>query len=234
MHGRNKGLYMHLKDIKSTLENTRLTYLSSSALKSRENLKVKSVRLQTPRQPPTLTSLPWLLPHFEEGSLIELQDGRLQRVENLQTEDFLLGALACPDVRLSCCTVQRICTLEPPPYVCRLLLLLHEPHSQELVDVYMEYPFFVWDRGWSSCCPQRTARLCGLQCRQLSVGDVCLALTPVSAPCLLDSASLEPEIPSGGTDRCEKTLLPPGLQTSPTGESRRPEEGRKRHSSAPN
>lgn len=42
----------------------------------------------------------------------------------------------------------------------------------------MEYPFFVQDRGWSSCCPQRTTQLYGLPCRQLTEGDVCLALTP--------------------------------------------------------
>lgn len=42
----------------------------------------------------------------------------------------------------------------------------------------VEYPFFVQDRGWSSCCPQRTSQLYGLPCRQLMEGDVCLALTP--------------------------------------------------------
>lgn len=42
----------------------------------------------------------------------------------------------------------------------------------------MEYPFFVQDRGWSSCCPQRTTQLYSLPCRQLTEGDVCLALTP--------------------------------------------------------
>lgn len=42
----------------------------------------------------------------------------------------------------------------------------------------MEYPFFVQDRGWSSCSPQKTMQLYGLPCRQLTEGDVCLALTP--------------------------------------------------------
>lgn len=160
-----------------------------------------------------LNRLPWLLPHFLAGSLIELRDGRLRRVEHLQTEDFLLGALACPDLRLSCCTVQSI-ALSTSSAVSRLLILLHDQQSQvnscltlyfyhlccsfeylhlshlllncarlqELVDVYVEYPFFVQDHGWSSCSPQRTARLCGLQCRQLCVGDICLALTPLSTP----------------------------------------------------
>lgn len=73
--------------------------------------------------------LPWLLPHFLAGSLIELRDGRLRRVEHLQTEDFLLGALACPDLRLSCCTVQSI-TLSASSSISRLLILLHDQQSQ--------------------------------------------------------------------------------------------------------
>lgn len=42
----------------------------------------------------------------------------------------------------------------------------------------MGFPFFVYGRGWASCSPQMTARLCGLGCLQLGVGDVCLALSP--------------------------------------------------------
>ncbi|XP_030231845.1 uncharacterized protein LOC115557856 [Gadus morhua] len=136
--------------------------------------------------PPSPEPFPWLLPHFAAGSLIELRDGRLKRVEDLQTEDFLLGSLARRGLQLSCCTVQSITSSSSssssssPPALSRLLILLHDQNSQELVDVYMEYPFFVRGRGWSSCCPERTARLCGLSCGQLSVGDVCLALTPAS------------------------------------------------------
>ncbi|CAL8339523.1 unnamed protein product [Lota lota] len=140
--------------------------------------------------PPSPEPFPWLLPHFAAGSLIELRDGRLKRVEDLRTEDFLLGSVAQRGLQLSCCTVQSITSSSSssssssscPPALSRLLILLHEQNSQELVDVYVEYPFFVRGRGWSSCCPERTARLCGLSCGQLSVGDVCLALTPLPPP----------------------------------------------------
>lgn len=71
---------------------------------------------------------PWLLPHFVAGSLIELRDGRLRRVEHLQTEDFLLGSQACPDLRLSCCTVQSISPSASS--ISRLLILLHDQQSQ--------------------------------------------------------------------------------------------------------
>lgn len=73
---------------------------------------------------------PWLLPHFLAGSLIELRDGQLRKVEHLQTEDFLLGSLALPDLRLSCCTVQSIAAAPASSSVSRLLVLLHDQQSQ--------------------------------------------------------------------------------------------------------
>lgn len=103
--------------------------------------------------------------------------------------------------------------------LCDLLL-------QELVDVYVEYPFFVRGCGWSSCSPQRTARLCGLQCRQLSVGDVCLALTPVAAPRLPS----QPEEGSRKSAQEQEPPVDPGLE-QPIGRQKRTT--RRRHQSAP-
>jgi len=45
------------------------------------------------------------------------------------------------------------------------------------VEVLVEYPFFVFGQGWSSCCPDRTTQLLELPCTKLSVGDVCISLT---------------------------------------------------------
>lgn len=53
-------------------------------------------------------SPPALLPHFTKGSLIELASGRLKRVEELRTEDFLRSADTSPEFHLSTCTVQLI------------------------------------------------------------------------------------------------------------------------------
>lgn len=72
---------------------------------------------------------PWLLPHFAAGSLIELRNGRLRRVEDLQMEDFLISAEACPELHLSCCTVQNI-SPSASPSLSRLLILLHDKCSQ--------------------------------------------------------------------------------------------------------
>ncbi|KAJ7999011.1 hypothetical protein DPEC_G00210960 [Dallia pectoralis] len=163
------------------------------------------------RSSPSPDQLPWLLPHFAAGSLIELRDGRLRKVEDLQTEDFLIGAEACPELRLSSCTVQSI-SPSTTPSLSRLLMLLQEERSQECLDVYVEYPFFVRGRGWSSCCPQRTARLCGLRCHQLSVGDVCLALIPTSPSTPIPPQPRGQGTPVGGEDGIPKPPLMSSLK----------------------
>nr|XP_020448309.1 uncharacterized protein LOC109955967 isoform X2 [Monopterus albus] len=111
--------------------------------------------------------------------------------------------------------------------------------GKELVDVYVEYPFFVRGQGWSSCNPQRTARLCGLQCRQLSVGDVCLALTPISAPQPPSSATPEPKSSlwksRGGHESLEvpHPQPPAGPQWPALEQKREATAVRRRHYSAP-
>lgn len=112
--------------------------------------------------------------------------------------------------------------------VCLLLL-------QELVDVYVEYPFFVRGQGWSSCSPQRTARLCGLQCRQLSVGDVCLALTPVSAPSATPEPETSPKKSEGacGSPKASQIQVSTGPKRPAGGQKKEAEAVRRRHYSAP-
>lgn len=105
---------------------------------------LSSLRDDTPAvssSPPN--PFPWLLPHFVAGSLIELRDGRLRKVEHLQTEDFLLGSLALPDLRLSCCTVQSITAAPASSAVSRLLILLHDQQSQVMRDGD-RLDFFMW------------------------------------------------------------------------------------------
>ncbi|TDH14550.1 hypothetical protein EPR50_G00043600 [Perca flavescens] len=218
-------------------DNSSNTYTSMKEDASRSPALPSSEQASSSSSSPN--HFPWLLPHFMAGSLIELRDGRLRSVEHLQTEDFLLGSLACPDLRLSCCTVQSISPSASSASISRLLILLHDQPSQELVDVYVEYPFFVRGRGWSSCSPQRTARLCGLHCRQLSVGDVCLALTPISAPQPPASATLEPKTsPSKSEGGCEsleapQPQIPLGPERQAGGQKKEAEVVRRRHYSAP-
>ncbi|KAG9332554.1 hypothetical protein JZ751_014652 [Albula glossodonta] len=150
--------------------------------------------------PPASQPPPVLLPHFAKGSVIELSSGRLKLVEELQTEDFMLCADTSPEFHLSSCTVLLI-SPSPAPGFSHLQVLLTDRNTQELLKVLVEYPFFVRDRGWSSCCPQRTAQLYGLRCRQLSVGDVCLVLTPSPSPSGAQSPAAPPRNHTRGGER---------------------------------
>ncbi|KAJ8360843.1 hypothetical protein SKAU_G00173680 [Synaphobranchus kaupii] len=135
--------------------------------------------IHTPKPSPLTPRPPTVLPYFRKGSLIELSGGRLKRVEELQTDDFLLCPDPSPDIHLSSCTILMI-SPSPDPAFSRLQVLLPDHSTQELLEVLVEYPFFIRDRGWSSCCPRRTAQLYELCCHQLRVGDVCLALTALA------------------------------------------------------
>lgn len=67
----------------------------------------------------------------------------------------------------------------------------------------MEHPFFVFNRGWSSCNPSKTLDQYGLLCLQLSIGDTCISLThrypdsPVAPSS--DRPPIDDEFPSSPT-----------------------------------
>ncbi|XP_052449467.1 ataxin-1 [Carassius gibelio] len=167
--------------------------------------------LTGPNPPPSA-----VLPHFAKGSLIELAGGHLKRVEELKTEDFVQSADTLPEFHLSTCTILLI-SPGPTYGFNHLQVLLTDRNTQELLTVLAEYPFFVQDRGWSSCSPQRSAQLYGLQCRQLSTGDVCLALTPTPASPHSDSQVQRPHIHS--EDMVERMPHAPAPSSPPAGQS---------------
>ncbi|XP_068452919.1 ataxin-1 [Clinocottus analis] len=159
--------------------------------------------------PPALhPSPPALLPHFTKGSLIELAGGRLKRVEELRTEDFLRSADTSPEFHLSTCTVLLISPGSAQGF-SHLQVHLTDRNTQELLKVLVEYPFFVQDQGWSSCCPQRTTQLYGLPCRQLMEGDVCLALTPTPTPMPAPAPPPTHRTHPRSSSRAHRTQLPP-------------------------
>ncbi|KAM8830282.1 uncharacterized protein ACB058_018623 isoform 1-T2 [Synchiropus picturatus] len=151
--------------------------------RERERGKEKNLKqYKDHSSPPALDlSPPALLPNFTKGSLIELASGRLKRVEELKTEDFLRSADTSPEFHLSTCTVLLISASSAQGF-SHLQVHLTDRNTQELLKVLVEYPFFVQHKGWSSCSPQRTSQLYGLPCRQLAEGDVCLVLTPTPNP----------------------------------------------------
>ncbi|XP_076826523.1 ataxin-1 [Brachyhypopomus gauderio] len=117
-----------------------------------------------------------LPPYFMKGSIIQLADGELKRVEDLRAEDFLQSADLSGELKIDSSTVERIDSSRTPDAVV-IQFSVGERKAQVCVEVLEEYPFFVFGQGWSSCCPDRTTQLLALSCAKLSVGDVCISLT---------------------------------------------------------
>ncbi|KAM6968068.1 ataxin-1-like [Aplochiton taeniatus] len=121
-------------------------------------------------------STPALPPFFMRGSIIQLADGELKRVEDLRTEDFIQSAEISSELKIDSSTVERIDCGQSPNAVL-IQFAVGELKAQVCVEVLLEYPFFVFGQGWSSCCPDRTTQLFELSCAKLCVGDVCVSLT---------------------------------------------------------
>ncbi|XP_070703091.1 ataxin-1a [Pempheris klunzingeri] len=128
--------------------------------------------------PPSNTVVPPSLPpYFIKGSIIQLADGELKRVEDLKTEDFIQSAEISSELKIDSSTVERIEGSHTSPNFAVVQFSVGEHRAQVSVEVLLEYPFFVFGQGWSSCCPDRTTQLLELPCTKLSVGDVCISLT---------------------------------------------------------
>ncbi|XP_058474837.1 ataxin-1a [Solea solea] len=130
-----------------------------------------------PPPPSSTAAPPSLPPYFIKGSIIQLADGELKRVEDLKTEDFIQSAEISNDLKIDSSTVERIEGCHTSPNVAVVQFSVGEHRAQVSVEVLVEYPFFVFGQGWSSCCPDRTTQLLELPCTKLSVGDVCISLT---------------------------------------------------------
>ncbi|RZF42419.1 hypothetical protein LSTR_LSTR011557 [Laodelphax striatellus] len=114
---------------------------------------------------------------FSRGSLIQLANGELRRVEDMRTEDFVSSAERSAALRLDPSTVIRI-KEEPAKEVNLITLSYGEHRTQVEIESAAEHPYFVFNRGWASCDPDKTLTTYGLKCHRLQVGDVCISLSP--------------------------------------------------------
>ncbi|XP_035475907.2 ataxin-1a [Scophthalmus maximus] len=135
------------------------------------------VASSAPPPPSSAAVPPSLPPYFIKGSIIQLADGELKRVEDLKTEDFIQSAEISSELKIDSSTVERIEGSHTSPNVAVVQFSVGEHRAQVSVEVMVEYPFFVFGQGWSSCCPDRTTQLLELPCTKLSVGDVCISLS---------------------------------------------------------
>lgn len=73
--------------------------------------------VQLPPQPAPACPTASLPPYFMRGSIIQLADGELKRVEDLKTEDFIQSAEVSGDLKIDSSTVERIDCSQTPDVV---------------------------------------------------------------------------------------------------------------------
>jgi len=132
-----------------------------------------------PRSTPSNISANNQPPYFRAGSMIQLADGNVKRVEHLQTEDFVSSAASCPDLSLEEATVTRLEKTSSSAQVTVTFSLARSPSERVTVIISPDHPFFVTGQGWSSYSPTLTMASFSLNCNQLALGDVCISLRPV-------------------------------------------------------
>ncbi|XP_054165414.1 uncharacterized protein LOC128962984 isoform X3 [Oppia nitens] len=115
--------------------------------------------------------------YFQRGSIIQLGNGDVKRVEDMCTQDFIDSATDSRDLCADCSEVMKI---EEKIKNCSVLLSFSVGRDKVPVTVEapVEHPFFVFHKGWSSYSPERSHHRYGLKCRRLRVGDNCVSLTP--------------------------------------------------------
>ncbi|KAM8870413.1 ataxin-1-like isoform 1-T3 [Spinachia spinachia] len=170
--------------------------------------------------PSSPVSLP---PFFMRGSIIQLADGELKRVEDLKTEDFIQSAEISSELTIDSSTVERIDSGQSPNAVV-IQFSVGELKAQVCVEVLVEYPFFVFGQGWSSCCPDRTTQLFELSCAKLCVGDVCVSLTlrSMRTTSVTDGQFLETKLKTGHfSDSCHTVDATVKISSSPNAAGRK-------------
>jgi len=122
---------------------------------------------------PTTTCYPT---HFQKGSLIQLANGQMKKVEELDTQDFINSAKVNQDVFLDHSTLISI-ENEDKSEQATLTFSVGKDKIEVKVTAPPEHPFFVYGRSWSSISPGASLTRYGLECQQLSIGDICISLT---------------------------------------------------------
>ncbi|XP_025836433.1 pollen-specific leucine-rich repeat extensin-like protein 2 isoform X2 [Agrilus planipennis] len=125
---------------------------------------------------------------FVKGALIQLANGTLRRIEEMQTEDFVQSAEKSAELRLADSTVVKI-EETPSAGTVTIKLSYNQRRAQVEFESAAEHPFFVYGRGWASFAPERTLQVFGLKVHRLQVGDVLISLTPREPSCSSTSFS---------------------------------------------
>lgn len=98
--------------------NEQLKSGTELTMRDEHPLLARSETAETQKQQELALPSSQLLSRFFEGSLIELDGGRLKCVEDLQLEDFECCTASCPELRLTRFTVKRITCSYKPGLMC--------------------------------------------------------------------------------------------------------------------
>lgn len=118
--------------------------------------------------------------HFRKGSLIRLADGKLKAVEDMKTQDFINSTSLSPDLTIDSSTISSIKS-KHDEHLVSITFTVGKCKSKYTIDVPLEHPFFVFNKGWSSCLPSKSEQLFGLVCEKLQEEDICITLTKKSS-----------------------------------------------------
>lgn len=86
---------------------------TGAVVQAQLHLPILSASAGLPATPP-IPSTPSLPPYFTKGSIIQLADGELKRVEDLKTEDFIQSAEISSELKIDSSTVERIDSSHTP------------------------------------------------------------------------------------------------------------------------
>ncbi|CAI2318015.1 unnamed protein product [Caenorhabditis sp. 36 PRJEB53466] len=113
--------------------------------------------------------------HHMRGTLLQIPNGPVKRVEDLSSDDFLKCAGESEDVLVNASIVKSITITSPGSAI--LVFETGLERAQIPLKCQIEHPFFVIGRGWCSCSPPKCGESYGLDCSMLEIGDVCIVLT---------------------------------------------------------
>lgn len=102
----------------SCSNNEQLKSETEVTMRDEHPLLARSEKAETREQQELALPSSQLLSRFFEGSLIELDGGRLKRVEDLQLEDFECCTASCPELSLTRFTVKMITCSHKPGLIC--------------------------------------------------------------------------------------------------------------------
>ncbi|KAI2798839.1 Ataxin 1 [Blomia tropicalis] len=113
--------------------------------------------------------------YFRRGSTIKLGNGLLKNVEELSTEDFIESASANGKFKVELSEIHSI-QERSNRTMARISFMVGQTRVKVSLDSPIEHPFFVFQKGWSSCSPSVTSKRYGLSCNRLVKGDIVVTL----------------------------------------------------------